>query len=150
MKGRTRVITYVNKSLVQAFESCRSPHAPTVLPTLVGKNWLSKCIIYGQLKIGCNTQRAKELVWLCFCPKNGLRSNLRASNFQTFPGGAWPLTPLILYAYEITHPCNPPSRNPGYGPEQLRFPQRRENLHQLISANRLIQNHNNVNLTCLA
>ena len=38
MKGRTRVITCVNKSLVQALESCRSPHAPAVLPTLVREN----------------------------------------------------------------------------------------------------------------
>ena len=48
----------------------------------------------------------------------GLRSNLRASNFQTFPGGACPQTPLVLHAYSIhtdTH-LIPPSKNPGYGP----------------------------------
>ena len=30
--------------------------------------------------------------------QNGLRSNLRASNFKNFSGGVCPQTPLVLYA----------------------------------------------------
>ena len=35
--------------------------------------------------------------------QNGLRSNLRASNFSKFPGGACPQTPLVLHAYACIH-----------------------------------------------
>ena len=43
--------------------------------------------------------------------QNGLRSNLRASDFQTFPGRACPQTPLVLHAYaQIRHLCNLPSK----------------------------------------
>ena len=62
-----------------------------------------------------------EDVWrLLF--QNGLRSNLRASKFQKFPRGACPQTPpqcymlMKLCILACTHPCNPRSENPGYGP----------------------------------
>ena len=35
--------------------------------------------------------------------QNGTRSNLRASNFLKFPGGACPQTPLVLHAYAYIH-----------------------------------------------
>ena len=49
--------------------------------------------------------------------QNGLRSTLRASDFQKFPGGTCPHTPLVLHAYaQITQTCKPPSKSPGYWP----------------------------------
>ena len=39
---------------------------------------------------------------------------------KNFLGGACPQTPLVLHPYACIHatrhPCNPPSKNPGYGP----------------------------------
>ena len=50
-----------------------------------------------------------------------LRSNLRASNFKKFHGGVCPQTPqsfMLMHVYiHIRHPCNPPSKNHGYGPD---------------------------------
>ena len=31
--------------------------------------------------------------------QNGLRSNLRASNFEEFPGGTFPETPPVIHVY---------------------------------------------------
>ena len=35
--------------------------------------------------------------------QNGLRSNIRASNFKKFPGGACPKTPLVLHTCLFIH-----------------------------------------------
>ena len=50
-------------------------------------------------------------MWLLRVYQNGLRSNLRASNFL---GEYAPKPPLLLHAYAYT--LDTPSENPGYGP----------------------------------
>ena len=40
------------------------------------------------------TETAGGVILVVFCPKYGLRSNLRVPNLKNFPGGAWPQTPL--------------------------------------------------------
>ena len=38
-----------------------------------------------------------------FCPKHGLRSDLRVPNFKNFPGGACPHTPLACSHLHTTN-----------------------------------------------
>ena len=47
--------------------------------------------------------------------QNGLRSNLRASNFKKNFQGEHAYACTCIHVH-IRHPCNPPSTNPGYGP----------------------------------
>ena len=56
------------------------------------------------------------LVWLCFCPKMASEAISGHLISKKFPDGACPQTPILLYAYAIRHSCNPPFKNPGYGP----------------------------------
>ena len=126
-KLRPRINTSVNKSLCQALES-----SPVILlliyPTYCSDNLST--FSRGNLKSAgltnafWDSQKLDEIVttMALLLLKNGPRSNLRASNFYKFPGGASPQTPLVsracllIYAYiHIRHP--PPFKNPGYGPE---------------------------------
>ena len=55
------------------------------------------------------TSYATVVTTALFLSQNGIRSNLRESNFKKFPGEACPQTPpslscLVMY----THPYNPP------------------------------------------
>ena len=115
----------VNKSLVQSLESCPSSDVtpPAVLPTLVCMYLLS-WKFEGLANAYVDSQNL-DAVFREPCSYYGSasvpkwpRSTLRASDFQTFPGGACPQTPLV----QIRHLCNPPSKNPGYSPAQSVFP----------------------------
>ena len=117
-----RANTRVNKSLVQALGSCPSSDGalPAVLPSSIpslGENRRLRKCIRRQPKLGCGTPRAMVATTALVLSQNGLRSTLRASDFQKFPGGACPQTPLVLHAYaQITQTCKPPSKSPGYWP----------------------------------
>ena len=78
-------------------------------------SWLSK-YIHGQLKIGCNTPRVKQLVWLCFCPKMASEAISEHLISKNFLGEHAPRPPQSCMLMQITDPCNPPSKIPGYTP----------------------------------
>ena len=79
--------------------------------------WLSMCI-YGQPKIILWTI---AILWLCMLlSQNALRSNLRASNFQKFPGGACPSLPhLCMRTCTSDTNVTPRSDNPGCADLQI-------------------------------
>ena len=86
-------------------------------------SWLNKCI-HAQTWTAINWMQyfaSRVATTALLLSQNGLRSNLRASNFKKFSGGACPQTPLLLHSCAcvliIRCPCNPPSKNPGYGPD---------------------------------
>ena len=51
----------------------------------------------------------------CFCPKMASKT---ISEHQKFPGEHAPRPPTLACLYMHTYQCDPPSKNPGYGPEQ--------------------------------
>ena len=118
---RMCVNTCVNKSLFQAVES--SPHLLFCQPYEIQCQlaYIANAYADWAPKIWCNTQSgysyATVVTTALFLSQNGLRSNLRESNFKKFPVEACPQTPpslscLVMY----THPCNPPSKSLGYRP----------------------------------
>ena len=40
------------------------------------------------------TETTGGVILVAFCPKHGLRSDLKVPNFKNFPGGSMPQTPL--------------------------------------------------------
>ena len=117
---------WVNKSRLMSgareFTSCPSiaidVTPPTVLPTSVPSlveiwSQVAQQMHVGQPKIEWNSS-------YCFCPKMAPETISEHLISKKFPGGASPQTPLILHAcllMHIRHRRNPPSQNPGYGPD---------------------------------
>ena len=114
MKGRA--YTCVNKSLYQAVESspvvllAMSP-PPAVLSTLGNSKSAGIANAYADWakKIDTTHKVANHVASTAlFLSQNGLRSNLRESNFIKFHEGACSQTPLVFHAYacsiHITHP----------------------------------------------
>ena len=123
---RTRILlnTCVNKSPVQTLESCPSSDAPTVLPTLVPS--LVKIRSHaGLVNVYMDSQKLDAILrepysyYSCASvSQNGLRSNLRASNFKKISWGKMPTDhPSLACLHKSDIHVAPPSKNPGYGPD---------------------------------